>query len=179
MWLTSPAFTDGGKLPKDYTADGKKSSPPLSWGEVPEGTKCFALLMVDPDIPEQYKGNFPEGFLHWALMDVPVETMSLAEGAASAGGQLPSGAKMLQNHFAAMNMPELAWCYGPPWPPDAGPEGKGHGYKFTVYALSTPHLPLSDEADFAAILKGAKDAALAEATIVGYYGPSETPLPGS
>ena len=29
--LTSPAFADGGMIPKDYTCDGADRSPPLEW----------------------------------------------------------------------------------------------------------------------------------------------------
>jgi hypothetical protein len=51
MKLTSPAFANGAVIPKEYTADGRDISPPLSWSEVPAGTKTFALVCEDPDAP--------------------------------------------------------------------------------------------------------------------------------
>ena len=35
--VSSPVLKDGQPMPKDYTADGKNISPPLSWSNVPAG----------------------------------------------------------------------------------------------------------------------------------------------
>ena len=52
MKLTSPNFKNQGEIPKLYTCDGKDISPALSWSDVPEGTKSFALIVDDPDAPD-------------------------------------------------------------------------------------------------------------------------------
>ncbi len=49
--LSSPAFADRARLPERFTADGAGVSPPLVWGEVPEGTRSLALIVEDPDAP--------------------------------------------------------------------------------------------------------------------------------
>ena len=43
--LTSSEIGDDQLFPKEYTYDGKSSTLPLSWRGMPEGTKCFALIM--------------------------------------------------------------------------------------------------------------------------------------
>jgi len=58
LQLTSDAFADGQPIPTQYSCDGADHSPQLSWGEPPEGTKSFALVMDDPDAPS---GTFR----HW------------------------------------------------------------------------------------------------------------------
>ena len=60
--LKSPAFTDGGALPKKYTIDGEKVSPPLEWANAPEGTRSLVLVMTDSDAPLQM---FPGVIVHW------------------------------------------------------------------------------------------------------------------
>jgi len=44
--LKSPVFQDGGKIPEKYT-EGSKISPPLSWADLPKGTKSLALAITD------------------------------------------------------------------------------------------------------------------------------------
>ena len=51
MQITSAAFKDGGKIGIQYVmpgAGGKNVSIPLAWQNAPEGTKSFALSIVDP-----------------------------------------------------------------------------------------------------------------------------------
>ena len=50
MEISSTAFKDGGKIPTQYVmpgAGGKNVSLPLTWRNVPPGTKSFALSIVD------------------------------------------------------------------------------------------------------------------------------------
>ncbi|OPX40517.1 MAG: hypothetical protein B1H13_07090 [Desulfobacteraceae bacterium 4484_190.3] len=49
--LESSAFKNGDTLPKKYTIDGEKTSPPLKWEDVPKGTKSLALTVTDSDTP--------------------------------------------------------------------------------------------------------------------------------
>ena len=46
--LRSPAFSDGGLIPKTYTCDGEGRSPPLEWSGVPDSTtshqSCYRSL---------------------------------------------------------------------------------------------------------------------------------------
>ncbi len=43
--LTSSEIEGDQLLPTEYTCDGESSTLPLSWRGMPEGTKCFALIM--------------------------------------------------------------------------------------------------------------------------------------
>lgn len=70
--LTSSAFEEGGMIPAKYTCDGEDISPPLSWENLPEGTKSIAIICDDPDAPI---GTF----VHWVLYNLPPETKKLEE----------------------------------------------------------------------------------------------------
>ena len=58
--ISSPAFNDGEYIPEKYTSKGDDISPPLSWSDVPAGTKSFVLIMDDPDAP---MGTW----IHWVI----------------------------------------------------------------------------------------------------------------
>jgi phosphatidylethanolamine-binding protein (PEBP) family uncharacterized protein len=62
MKLSSPEFANGGVNPKKYSRDGENINPPLAWTDVPNGTKSFALVMEDPDVPPA------AGVLVWHLL---------------------------------------------------------------------------------------------------------------
>jgi Raf kinase inhibitor-like YbhB/YbcL family protein len=84
--LTSPAFSNGGTIPKRYTCDGANTSPALRWTAPPQGTAFFTLTVFDPDAPNG-------GFLHWRVTRLPASARSLpaasrlggANGAGRAG----------------------------------------------------------------------------------------------
>jgi Raf kinase inhibitor-like YbhB/YbcL family protein len=72
MKITSPAFEEGGLIPKKYTCDGSNVSPPLKWDSVPDGTESIAIICEDPDAPS---GTW----MHWILFNLPAECRELAE----------------------------------------------------------------------------------------------------
>ena len=49
--LVSSAFVEKGVIPVKYTGGAANVSPPLTWSGVPQGTKSFALTMIDLDFP--------------------------------------------------------------------------------------------------------------------------------
>src|SRR6266581_2056522 len=83
--LTSSAFKDGTPLQKKNSGDRKENpncvgeniSPPLSWSNPPEGTKSFALTMVDPE------GRGGQGVVHWVAYGIPASVTGFAEGETS------------------------------------------------------------------------------------------------
>jgi len=114
--LSSPAFTEGGSLPPEYTCDGTGTSPPLEWTGVPSGTRELALL-VTTVAKDGLKWN-------WVLWAIPPETPGLSAGSGVGTAGLTSDG------------PALA--YSPPC--SQGPGAKT--YTFTLYALSDhPTLP--------------------------------------
>jgi Raf kinase inhibitor-like YbhB/YbcL family protein len=76
--LTSPAFQNGGAIPKRYTCDGANISPALRWTAPPRGTASFSLTVFDPDAPNG-------GFLHWQIARLPASTRSLPAGSKLGG----------------------------------------------------------------------------------------------
>ena len=51
--VTSPAFTDGGVMPRSSAGKGvgDNTSPPLRWDGLPPGTRQLVLVMDDVDVP--------------------------------------------------------------------------------------------------------------------------------
>ncbi len=149
MKLTSPAFEEGGKIPPQYTCDGKDISPPLQWSEVPAGTKSFALICDDPDAP---MGTW----VHWVIFNIPDSVRQLPE-AVPTTEHLKDGSMQGTNDFKRSG-------YGGPCPP-----GGTHRYYFKLYALDTV-LNLKAGATKAQLLEAMKGHILAEAQLMGKYG---------
>ncbi len=74
LTVTSPAFADGGPIPRANTCDGPGTAPVISWGAVPAHTKTVAVVVDDP-------GGAKGDFLHWLVI-----------GLAPAAGHVPSRA---------------------------------------------------------------------------------------
>ena len=168
--LRSPAFDDGGVIP-DRCAEANSVSPPLAWENPPQGTRSFALAVTDPDLPPQFK--FPRAFAHWMVVNIPANATGLPEGA-SPGGPLPQGATELPSDFVTFGIPGYDRGYGGPWPPDSA-----HRYIFTLYALKSERLELSDTADYVEFVRAVIPVAITAATLVGVYGPAKTSLPSA
>ena len=100
MKLTSTSFTDGGKIPGDFSfcipdpahhvCLGKNRNPQFGWSDIPAGTQSFALICHDPDVPSQGDDVNQEGrsipaslprvdFFHWVLIDLNAAVNSIKE----------------------------------------------------------------------------------------------------
>jgi len=113
--LKSSAFQPNGTIPRKHTGEGDDVSPPLSWSNLPDGSRALALVCHDPDAPLLSPGSY--GFVHWVLYNIPASVAELPEGAQGYTG----GA----NNFGKPG-------YGGPMPP----EGHGlHHYYFWLLAL--------------------------------------------
>lgn len=151
--LSSKAFASGASIPAMYTCDGAEASPPLAWSGVPEGTKSFALLMDDPDIPQVFKDrNNIDSFDHWVLFNIPSTISGIPEGL-DAGTVGKSG--------AGSN------AYVGPCPPKEY-EPSEHRYVFRLYALDS-ELALSPSATKADVLSAMKGHILETAELLGKY----------
>lgn len=134
--LTSTDVIDGSELPTPqvsgiFGAGGDDVSPDLGWSGFPPETKSFAVTVYDPDAPTA------AGFWHWAVVDLPASTTSLASGAGDAEGSgLPAGAFQLKNDGG------LAHYLGA-----APPAGHGkHTYYIAVHALDVESLGIDASA---------------------------------
>ena len=138
--LTTAAFKDGGSIPNKYVMSdigGSNVSIPLSWSSPPEGTKSFALTIVDPH-------PVANDWVHWMVINIPAATISLEEGASKK--KMPAGSQELSNSYGDKG-------YGGPRPP----RGSGrHPYVVTVYALSTETMELNAQASLNAFKQAIK-----------------------
>jgi phosphatidylethanolamine-binding protein (PEBP) family uncharacterized protein len=110
--LTSTAAADGGVLPKAYTCDGARNTPPLAWSNAPSGTAAYAVVMSTIPGPGTIKYN-------WLLYNIGASVNALAENTSGVGtlGSADDGAGL---------------GYAPPCSAGGGTKY----YTFTVYALS-------------------------------------------
>lgn len=147
--ITSPAFTEGSKIPVKYTCDGQSISPALNWSGSPAGTASFALILEDPDAPVKNS-------THWVIFNLPPDTPGLPE-AVPKDGQLGSGALQGKNGTQSIG-------YMGPCPPKGSP----HHYRFTLYALDKS-LDLSAGATKNEVLQAMEGHVLGQAQLVGIY----------
>jgi Raf kinase inhibitor-like YbhB/YbcL family protein len=124
LTLSSSAVADNGTLAvKNACADKQRSpncvgenlSPPLAWENVPDGTKSFALVLVDPE------GRAPAGVTHMVIYGIPADVKGFAEGELSQPSEKYVGGKSTM---------EKATYWGPGTPPNTD----WHHYTFTLIA---------------------------------------------
>jgi hypothetical protein len=162
--VVSSAFEDGEMIPAEFTADGKNVSPPLSWGDLPDGTQELVLILDDPDAPT------PQPFVHWVMYKIPGTAMGLPSAVPpGAAVNLPGllGAIQGVTGFGASRRegsPPVVPGYRGPAPPP----GKPHRYQFKIYALSAP-LEAVDGLDKASLLQAMEGKLIGEGEIVGLY----------
>jgi Raf kinase inhibitor-like YbhB/YbcL family protein len=147
--LTSPSFTNNGRIPSSLTCDGANTSPALQWSDPPAATKSFALIFDDPDAAG-------DSFLHWTIYNVPATAHSLA-ATEPKQGQLPDGSRQGRNDFGDAG-------YGGPCPPGH----REHHYRFVLYAVDT-RLNLPAGATRKQIEDALKGHIVAHGKLVGLY----------
>ncbi|MBI3182334.1 MAG: YbhB/YbcL family Raf kinase inhibitor-like protein [Myxococcales bacterium] len=148
--LTSPAFTQGGEIPPQYTCEGKDVSPALQWSGAPEKTRSFALIVDDPDAPDPKAPKMT--WVHWVLYDLPAGAKGLPE----ASKALPDGARDGLNDWKRTG-------YGGPCPPIGR-----HRYYFKLYALDAALADLRKPTK-AQLEKAMEGHVLAKAELMGTY----------
>ncbi len=114
--LTSPAVGATGALPKEFTCDGERVSPPLAWTAAPEGTKSFAITMHHYP---QFGSGPEDRHVYIVLYNLPPTTTALDKGSKNVGTW---GVNTVNDEHE----------YAPPC--SKGPGKKV--YTLTVYALS-------------------------------------------
>jgi len=147
MKLTSDAFENEGKIPANHTCDGDNISPSLSIYGVPDGTRTFALIVEDPDVPKSVRKDGM--WNHWVVFDIPSDVRYVPQGQEPPGvpGRGTSGDK---------------GYYGP-CPPD-----REHRYFFKLYALDKT-LGLPEGSNKEAVLTAMEGHVIEEATLMGFY----------
>jgi phosphatidylethanolamine-binding protein (PEBP) family uncharacterized protein len=77
--ISSPAFENGGEIPKKYTCDGTNVNPFLKIENVPSNTKSLALVFDDIDAP---RGSY----VHWILWNIDPNIREIKENSVPGGG---------------------------------------------------------------------------------------------
>ncbi len=200
MKIEIPDFPNNGRIPMDFCfcvpADvghvsfGENMNPHVRWSDVPDGTKSFALLVVDPDVPSRGDDVNQEGrtvpadlprvdFYHWVLVDIPANMREISKGAASSGvtakgktiGQTAHGVTGINDYTAWFaGDKDMAGNYGsydgpcPPWNDEII-----HHYHFKVFALDVETLGLAGAFGGADAVKAMEGHILGEAEHIGTY----------
>ncbi len=143
MKISSSAFQDNTLIPAKYTCDGQNFNPPLTFDNVPAGSKSLALIMDDPDAPN---GTW----VHWVVWNIDPKTVEIKEHS------VPAGAHQGINDFKRND-------YGGPCPPSGT-----HRYFFKLYALDTM-LPLSQRTTKADLENAMHGHIVEKAETIGLY----------
>ena len=132
---------------------GENVSPEISGSGVPASAKSLAIVVWDQDAPVS------GGFYHWVIVNLPVETKKLSEGAGNiANHKAPNGSIQLFNDWGEAG-------YGGPCPPPGNP----HRYYFKLYALDAK-LALKPGATKVELEGAMKSHILGQAELMGQYG---------
>ncbi len=150
MQVQSSAFTEGQRIPKQFTCEGEDISPPLTWSAPPSETKSLVLICDDPDAP---MGTW----VHWVVYGLPPSVTSLPQSVPTREDVL-GGGKQGRNDFGKIG-------YGGPCPPPGTP----HRYFFKLYAVDM-ELALGRGAAKEDVMKAIQGHILAEGQLMGKYG---------
>jgi Raf kinase inhibitor-like YbhB/YbcL family protein len=201
MQVTSTSFNDMQRIPaayafcapdpKTHATLSKNLNPQLAWSGAPAGTKSFAIVCHDPDVPSKGDDVNKEGrsvpvslprvdFFHWVLVDVPASMTAIQEGAFASGvvargkpGPVgPNGTRQGLNNYTNWfagdkDMGGDYYGYDGPCPP--WNDERLHHYVFTVCALDVEKLSLPASFGGPEVLKAMEGHVLASAKITGTY----------
>jgi Raf kinase inhibitor-like YbhB/YbcL family protein len=201
MQLTSKSFSDGAPIPGEFAfavidpvnhiALSTDRNPQLAWSNVPEGTKSFALICHDPDVPNRVDDvnkedreiaeSFPrDQFFHWVLLDIPATIREIPAGSHSdritakgkPGPAAPGGTRHGLNDYTKWfagdkNMGGDYYGYDGPCPP--WNDLRLHHYVFTLYALDVPQVEVHGDFTGANARLAIAGHVLAQASLTGTY----------
>jgi len=201
MQLSTSSFDDGGTIsaryafsrahPDNHVALSENVNPSLDWTEVPDGTKSFALICHDYDVPgvgddvNQEDREIPADlrrvdFFHWVVVDLPGDLRAIAEGEFAdgvvVGGQKvvdgPHGSRQGLNDFTGWfaedaDMRGNYYGYDGPAPP--WNDSIIHHYVFTVFALDMDSTLVYGNFTGHDVREVIDRHVLAEASVVGTY----------
>lgn len=201
MELLSNSFADGERIPDEFAFAvpdpeshvtlAPNRNPHLAWADPPEGTRSYALICHDPDVPTKPDDVNQEGrevpsdlprtdFFHWVVVDLPVGLRELAAGSfaegviargrpAEAG---PPGTRQGLNDYTGWfsgdpDMEGKYYGYDGPCPP--WNDSIVHHYVFTLFALSVPSCDVSGDFSGPEVRDAIAGKVLAEASLTGTY----------
>ncbi len=201
MRLSTNSFEGGGVIPSRYAfakADpathivlSDNVNPALSWEDVPDGTKSFALICHDPDVPSvgadvnqedrEVPADLPRvDFFHWVVVDLPVDLRSIdeaefADGVVVGGRRAPEGphdSRQGLNDFTdwfAEDAEMKGDYYGYDGPAPPWNDSIVHHYVFTVFALSMSSVLVYGNFTGHDVRTAIKRRTLGKASVTGTY----------
>jgi Raf kinase inhibitor-like YbhB/YbcL family protein len=201
MKLTSQSFADGARIPDEFAfcipaseghaCLGSNRNPHLAWSSAPDGTRSFALICHDPDVPSRGDDVNQEGrsvpaslprvdFFHWVAVNLPADLREIGAGsfsqevvpAGKPGPEGPLGSRQGINDYTAWfandeSMRGNYYGYDGPCPP--WNDELFHHYVFTLYALDIEHCELEAPFTGAQVRNAVAGHVLAEAHLTGTY----------
>ncbi|MGD1887782.1 MAG: YbhB/YbcL family Raf kinase inhibitor-like protein [Cohaesibacteraceae bacterium] len=200
MKITINDWADGAPIPPRFAfgkipAEGRfehsdNVNPAVAWSDAPAGTKSFALICHDPDVPSSGEDVNQEGktvpaslprvdFFHWVLVNIPASVTQIDEGAASSG-VTPKGKSVGAKAYGVAGKnnytdwfagdADMGGTYGdydgpcPPWN-----DAIIHHYHFTIYALDVESVHVSEDFGGPEALAAIEGHILDHASHVGTY----------
>ena len=154
--LTSPAFSDGGEMPREYGYKYGNITPPLKIKCAYTRIKSLALIMDDPDAME------PAGkvWVHWVVWNI--DPLALKQFPCP---PYQSQTPEIEYNSKGMNdFDEVG--YGGPAPPD-----KTHTYVFKLYALDIWLRDLPIKSTKADLEKAMEGHIIEQTQLTGTYAP--------
>jgi len=196
MRLTSSSFAHGQRIPAEFAMGtpqgfGANRNPALAWEDAPTGTRSFALLCIDMDVPTDaalvanaatpIPVDHPRGeFVHWTIADIPADVRAIAAGACSdgvtAGGKRapagPAGSRQGLNDYTGWFAGDATLGgdylgYDGPYPP--AHDLRLHRYFFRLFALDVERLELPARFTAGDVFRAMHGHLLAEASTWGSY----------
>lgn len=169
---------------------GGNRSPAVRWSAGPFGTRSYAIVMTDRDVPADAARVNRAGlsiptaasrttFYHWMLVDLAPTIRSLPEGADSSGvtprgkplRRSGSGRRGINDYTGFLKSdPAMRGTYAgydgpcPPWN-----DARVHRYTISVLALDTPRLDLPAGFDGRALTRALAGHVLARGAVTKTY----------
>ena len=153
--LTSPAFSDGGEIPRECGYKHGNKVPPLKIDCAYTRIKSLALIMDDPDA----MGAVGKVWVHWVIWNISPGALKILEDE----GYKSQTVDILQSDYGMTDFGEVG--YGGPAPPD-----KRHTYVFKLYALDS-WLDLPEGSTKSELEKAMEGHIIEQATLTGTYAP--------
>lgn len=180
MDVTVEGIQEDGRLAKRFaqciaTVDGKSTKgenirPGISWSDGPEGTKSYAVIVSDPDVPADLSianqedlliaDDMPrQTFYHWVQFNISSKAREIP------GGDKPPGF----GRAAANDVSRGTDVYGyggpcPPWN-----DAQRHHYHFTVHALDVKKLTPAEDAKATDVVAEIEKHSIAKGEAVGTF----------
>ncbi len=206
MNLWSDSFADGEAIPPAFafgkpdatshvTLSGNRN-PHLAWDDVPDGTKSFALIVHDYDVPSRpddvnqagrvVPADLPRvDFFHWVLFDLPADAaldrrrrvrrrrhaarQGRPDDRREPGRRRVARPERLHRLVRERSGHEPATTTATTARVRRGTTASAHHYVFTLYALDVDRLVVTGRVTGDAVREALAGHVLADATITGLY----------